>query len=211
MILLTGGSGQLGTELQKLRKYYAPSHENMDLTDFEAVQRLLLKKKPTCILHAAAYTKVQLPEQYPEEAHECYMTNVVGTRNLVKAADCPIIFISTETVLHPYNFYAITKLQAENEVKKAKEYTIIRTSFREIPFEYPKAPTDMYTIGDYAPVIARLIDKSLSAPIENKTIYVGTGVKTMYELAIRSRLDVEPIQIKDIPQSIAPMTELLNV
>ena len=37
-ILLTGGSGILGTELQKHRKYIVPSHNEMDITDFNSVK-----------------------------------------------------------------------------------------------------------------------------------------------------------------------------
>lgn len=33
MILLTGGSGRLGTELQKLAAFDAPSHAELDITN----------------------------------------------------------------------------------------------------------------------------------------------------------------------------------
>jgi dTDP-4-dehydrorhamnose reductase len=210
-ILLTGAHGQLGQELQKLREYITPTHKEFDITDAKQVERYLDKVKPDLIVHAAAYTKVQLPESSPYEAYECYKTNVIGTRNLAKLAHCPIIFISTETVLHPYNFYAITKLQAENEIRKASQYQILRTSFRNAPFEYSKAPVDMLTIADNVSVIAELIDKAVELGANNETVYVGTGLKTMYDLAKRTRPDVEPVRIKDLPFPLAHMSELLKI
>ena len=37
-ILLTGGSGLLGRELQKYREYIAPTHREMDITNFKVVK-----------------------------------------------------------------------------------------------------------------------------------------------------------------------------
>jgi dTDP-4-dehydrorhamnose reductase len=136
----------------------------------------------------------------------------LGTRYIVKFTKSPIIFISTETVLNPYNFYNLTKLQAENEVKKCKKsFSIIRTSFRNNPFEYEMAPDDMLTIGDSVEIIAKLIDKFCDLSMTNDINYVGTGVKTMYELAIKTRKNVKRGKITDIPFPISNMCELLNI
>lgn len=211
-ILLTGSTGQLGSELTKLRSYLTPTRQDMDITKDSAVKDYLSTNSYDLIVHAAAYTKVQLPESSSDEALLCHSTNVFGTRNIVRHSKSPIIFISTETVLHPYNFYNITKLQAENEIKKFKGgYLIVRTSFRSNPFEYPAAPDDMLTIGDSVEVIAKLIDKLCDLPVNNTTCYVGTGVKTMYDLAIKTRKDVKRIKVSDIPFPISNMYELLNI
>jgi UDP-glucose 4-epimerase len=211
-ILLTGSTGQLGSELIKLRNYLTPTRCEMDITKEDSVRNYLESHPCDLIVHAAAYTKVQLPESSSEEAVLCHATNVFGTRNIVRYSNAPIIFISTETVLHPYNFYNLTKLQAENEVKKFKGgYLIVRTSFRNNPFEYPAAPDDMLTIGDSVDVIAKLIDKLCDLPVNNSTCYVGTGIKTMYDLAIKTRKDVRRIKVSDIPFPISNMYELLNI
>lgn len=210
-VLLTGGSGQLGQHLQRLRAFIAPSHCEMDITDRDSIKKALDHYKPDLIVHAAAYTNVTPPEKDAAEAILCYQTNVLGTRNLVSIATVPIIFISTETVLHPYNFYALTKLQAENEIKKHSRYTIIRTSFRDDPFEYSKAPEDMLTIGDTVSVIANLLNLAFDLPANNKIVYVGTGVKTVYDLAVRTRPNVEKVSYKSIGFPLAPMDELLNI
>ena len=210
-ILLTGGSGQLGTELQKLREYYAPSHKEFNLINLSQLKEVLGFVRPELIVHVAAYTQTALPEKDPKEAIKCYQVNVEGTRNLVEAADCPIIFISTESAVAPYNFYILTKMLAETAIKMHDKYKIIRTSFRENPFEYPKAATDMLTIADTVEKIAKLIDKSVDLPCENNTIYVGTGVKTVYELAKQTRPDVIPESRENISPILPSMEELLNI
>ena len=192
-ILLTGGSGLLGKELQKYREYIAPSHSEMDVTEFKSVKSFIDEHKPSIIVHAAAYTDVAKADKEPEDMVECYLTNVIGTRNVVKAANkIPIIYISTEYVLEPVNFYSLTKLQGEKEVERAANYHIIRTTFKPRPFEHPGACVDMWTIGDYVDVIALLIDKFIQSP-KGKVVYIGTGKKTVYELAKKSNPNVVPI------------------
>lgn len=210
-ILLTGGSGQLGKELLKLRKYLAPSHSEMDIVKEESVKKYLATHKPDLIVHAAAYTNTGLPEKDSQAAAECYQVNVLGTRNVVKYAEAPIIFISSESVLEPHNFYVLTKIQAEREVMQHDHYKIIRTSFRCNPFEYDKAATDMLTLADSVEKIAPLIDKSVDLPCENNIVYVGTGVKTVYDLAKQTRPDVTPVTRKDLAASLPAMHSLLNI
>lgn len=210
MICLTGGSGQLGQELQKLRQYLAPSHTEMDITDPDAVQRYLGTHQPTLIVHAAAYTDTLKPESDPQEAVKCYRTNVLGTRNLIKYAVCPILFISTESAIHPYNFYILTKLQAEHEFEKFDYgYRIIRTSFRFNPFEYPRACDDMYTIADTVGRIAPLIDAEVDRAVGNDMKYVGRPPLTIYDLAKETRPDVIPVSRTMF--GLPAMTELLDV
>lgn len=192
-ILLTGGSGLLGRELQKYREYIAPTHREMDITNFKVVKIFVGKHKLNMIVHAAAYTDVTKPEKEPEEMAKCYLANVIGTRNIVKAAgDIPIVYISTEYVLEPVNFYALTKLQGEKEIERATNYYIIRTTFKPRPFEHPGACTDVWTIGDYVDVIAPIIDKFIQKPKGN-IVYIGTGKKTIYDLAKQSRPNVSAI------------------
>ncbi|HVI68891.1 MAG TPA: sugar nucleotide-binding protein [Magnetospirillaceae bacterium] len=210
-ILLTGGSGQLGQELLKLRKYLAPSHHDMDITDEASIKKYLAKHKPDLIVHAAAYTNTSLPEKDATAAAACYKVNVLGTRNLVRSAACPIIFISTESVLEPHNFYVLTKIQAEKEITQHTNYKIIRTSFRFNPFEYDKACTDMLTLADVVEKIAPLVDKSVDLPCENNIVYVGTGVKTVYDLAKQTRPDVTPVTRNDLHANLPAMHSLLSI
>ncbi len=63
MILITGGNGQLGTELRHLLderdvKYFAADVNELDITDKAAVDAFFDKNKPELVYHCAAYTAV---------------------------------------------------------------------------------------------------------------------------------------------------------
>ncbi len=212
-VLLTGGSGQLGQELQKLRKYIAPSHQDMDITDPDSILRYIGKHPIDLIVHSAAYTETLKPDNDPAEAAKCFKVNVLGTRNLVTQASCPIIYISTESAVEPYNFYILTKIQGEHEVRLHQHGShIIRTSFRYDPFEYPKAPTDMLTIGDTVGKIAPLIDAAIEKlPMNNEISYIGTKVRTVYELAKETRPDVIGLPRAEIFARLPAMEGLRDV
>ncbi len=211
-VLLTGGSGRLGTELQKLRGYTAPTEDEMNVALPDQVALTLADVRPDLIVHAAAYTDTALPDRVPVEAVRCWRTNVLGTRNLVDLAVCPILLISTESAAHPYNFYCCTKLQAEHEAAlHGYGFTIARIGFRPDPFPFAKAATDMWTLGDTTAVVAGLVDKLVDQPPANGIVYVGTGLKTVYELAQRTRPDVEPVRRADISPRLPAMVELTDV
>lgn len=212
MILLTGGSGQLGQQLQKLGDYYAPPHGDLDVTDVRSVYSALAQTQPDLIVHAAAYTNTLGADVSAVEGVKCWNTNVLGTRNLVENARCPIVYISTEAAVHPYSFYILTKMQGELEVQRHRPgFTIIRTSFREEPFEYRHAFTDMWTIGDHVSAIAGMVHKEIEGGTKNRIIYVGTGAKTVYQLARRSNPDVKPILRHEMNQYLPSLEELVDV
>ena len=213
MILLTGGSGQLGQQLQKLGDYYAPSRNELDVTDVRSVYGTLVSTAPDLIVHAAAYTNTLGADVSAVEGVKCWNTNVLGTRNLVEHARCPIVYISTEAAVHPYSFYVLTKMQGELEVQRHRPgYTVLRTSFREEPFEYRHAFTDMWTIGDYVSTIAEMIHKEIKNSVpKNRIVYVGTGAKTVYQLARRSNPDVKPILRHEMNQYLPSLEELVDV
>lgn len=195
-----------------MRQYYSPSSKELDITDPDKVSKVLGAYNPDVILHAAAYTDTLKPDDDASEAVKCYQVNVLGTRNLVQHATCPIIYVSTESALEPYNFYILTKLQGELEVMQHKPgYTILRTSFRDDPFEYPKAAVDMLTLADSVTNITPLIDSYVDEPPTNDIQYVGTGVKTVYELAKMTRPDVIAMPRKLIYSRLPAMEGLRSV
>ena len=56
-ILLTGGSGLLGTELLKLdAEIEAPGRKELDITDGDSVARCIGRLRPDIVIHAAAIT-----------------------------------------------------------------------------------------------------------------------------------------------------------
>lgn len=192
MRLLTGGSGLLGRHLRKLMKVDAPSHKRLDITNPRG------RKKYNLIIHAAAYTKVAQAEI---DRDECFRVNVFGTHQLLHKYDIPFVYISSEYAKNPVNYYSFTKYLAEQFVKMhSNRYLIIRTLFKPNPFPWPMAYGDQYTRGDYVDVIAPLIAKAIRKwdKKTSKLIYVGTGRKTIYDLAKRTNPNVRKGSIKEM-------------
>ncbi|MFA6524257.1 MAG: sugar nucleotide-binding protein [Candidatus Paceibacterota bacterium] len=191
-ILITGGTGRLATELKKhLEGNYVGSK------DFDFTQDIP-KEEYDLILHIGAYTDVKKAEF--EDQKKCFMVNVYGTFNLVEYyKNTPFIFISTEFAHNPFGVYALTKKLGEEIVKTHPAHLILRTLFKPNPFPFPKAYIDQYTQGDYVDVIAELLAKKVKE-WDRKTCkleYLGTGRKTMFELAKRTRPDVKPNSVND--------------
>ncbi len=71
-ILITGGNGQVGFELQRqfapFGNILSPTRQELDLASASAVNAYLEKHQPALILNAAAYTAVDKAESEPEQA-----------------------------------------------------------------------------------------------------------------------------------------------
>ncbi len=215
-ILMTGGSGRLGSAMQGvLPGLQTPSHREADITQPERLTRTLETLNPELVIHAAAYTDVAGAERQPEA---CWHTNVIGTRNLVAAvrrAGLPLVYISTDYVFSGdagmyreddvpgpvRNYYALSKLVAEEVVRTLTDYLIVRTSFRPEHWPYPVAFEDLYTSQDYVDVIAPEIALALSRypEIPFDTLHIATERKSVFELAQRRKPDVRPGSKADAP------------
>lgn len=146
-ILITGADGQLGRDLQAVLADHdlRPTDiEEMDITDFYAVDRQVSKFKPDLILHAAAYTDVDKAELNPDLA---FKVNAVGTQNLAIAANkvqAALLYVSTDYVFdgrknepylefdppNPKSVYGQSKLAGEVYVQTlTNKFFICRTAW----------------------------------------------------------------------------------
>lgn len=206
-ILITGGSGLLGTELQRRLESYtqydvqAPSHKEFDITKFDLYDHVYT---PDIVIHCAAYTDLVEGEK-KKNRQKVYDLNVRATDNLVMAfPDSYFIHISTEYVYnYRLNYYSYTKKLAEEVVKRHKNSLIIRTLFKPRPFPYTNAFEDQYTRGDYVDVIAPMI---LHRVINGDTgiANIGTERKTILELARETVPDARPISVDSITEVKLP-------
>jgi dTDP-4-dehydrorhamnose reductase len=207
-LLLTGGSGRLGSELKTLLDgVIAPFSKDLDVTSPESLEQAIHHYHPTLIIHAAAYTNVSGAES---EKLKCWHVNVGGTRNLVRAAithDIPLLHISTDYVFYGdkgmykeddalgpvRNYYALSKLVAEEIVRLAPKHLVIRTSFRPREWPYPTAFDDIYTSQDYVDIIAPEIALAIQHfdHIPHDTLHIATERKSVYDLARRRKPDVQ--------------------
>ena len=148
-ILVTGASGQLGYDVERELErrgieHLGTSSRELDITDREAVERLMAAYRPDAAIHCAAYTKVDLAEDEPER---CWAVNADGTRNLAAACReicAKMLYISTDYVfpgtgeqlrrtddpVSPVNTYGRSKLAGELAVQSLLEkYFIVRISW----------------------------------------------------------------------------------
>ncbi len=148
-VLITGGNGQLGHELQRtvMQGYSCISTDvdDLDITNSDAVNHFIGELKPDVIINAAAYTAVDKAEQETELATAI---NTTGAANLAQACkDNHIQFmqISTDFVFDgkahtpypvdaealPDGMYGKTKQDGDDLVQKilGDDTFIIRTSW----------------------------------------------------------------------------------
>lgn len=148
-ILVTGASGQLGYDVERELErrgieHLGTSSRELDITDREAVERLMAAYRPDAAIHCAAYTKVDLAEDEPER---CWAVNADGTRNMAAACrktGAKLLYISTDYVFPgtgersyetgdptgPVNTYGRSKLAGELAVQSLLEkYFIVRISW----------------------------------------------------------------------------------
>jgi len=209
-ILLTGGSGLLGTELLALYPSLdAPSRRELDICDADAVSAYILSARPDVIIHAAAVTDNR---QIEADSSDAIAVNIAGTANLVAACAgtrTRLVFLSTDYVykgdrgnysesdeLLPSNLYAWTKLAGEAAVRAIPNHLIIRTSFGARKFVYPAAFTDKWSSKEYVDVIAPdILDAALSPLVG--IVNIGGSRRTLFEYAKERNPDVASIELGD--------------
>lgn len=171
-VLVTGGSGLLGTELKNLRpEWWYPAHDEFDVVNFNWTGVLA-----DVILHAAAMTSPPVVDKDPIGAMS---VNIVGTSRLVACASfirARLIYVSTDYVfsgvcgpytpgepVKPVNRYAWSKLGGECAVRMYDYGLIVRGSFGPVPFPYPKAFVDQYTsrlpVDEFAFRLVELVER----------------------------------------------------
>jgi len=215
-ILITGATGKLGEEFLKVYPdALTPDKQEMDITKSESIRAYFQGRRPDTVIHLAALTDIRKCEEDKELA---WSINVEGTANLAKEyfrnnEKGYFVYISTACVFHgdrgnyseedtpyPKNFYSLTKLLGEFEVKCCNQdnWLIIRTNFvARKPWPFPKAFTDRWGTylfaDDLAQAIKQVVDKRLTG-----TVHVcGEEKMSMYELAKITTPDIQPMTIND--------------
>ncbi len=159
---VTGVAGQLGydvvnelikrgytavgsdiVENAEINAQYVP----LDITDKEAVERVITEINPDAVIHCAAWTAVDAAED-EENIGKVEAINAGGTENIAKACkklDCKMLYISTDYVFDgqgnepwkadctdykPLSVYGRTKLEGELAVKaNLDKYFIVRIAW----------------------------------------------------------------------------------
>jgi dTDP-4-dehydrorhamnose reductase len=223
-LVLTGGSGRLGTALQATDladavELHPLGSDDLDVRDAGATRATLARLAPDVVVHAAAYTDVAGAQR---DRDLCWSTNVGGTRavaDAAAAAGARLVHVSTDYVfwggddrpeggyreddpVGPVrNYYALSKLVAEEAARRAPGALIVRTSFRASAWPHPTAFDDLFTGQDYVDVIAaefavllRHLDR-----IEDAILHLVTERKSVHDLIARRTPGVRRGSRRDAP------------
>lgn len=147
-VFVTGVKGQLGHDVvNELKKRghtaIGVDIEEMDITDKDAVRRIITQVSPEAVVHCAAYTAVDAAE---EQVELCRRVNAFGTENIAqvcKELNCKLMYISTDYVFNgqgtrpwepdderePLNVYGQTKYEGELAVETLEKYFIVRIAW----------------------------------------------------------------------------------
>lgn len=147
-IFITGGNGQVGFELQRqfapFGTILAPTRQELDLTNAEAVNVYLEKQQPGLILNAAAYTAVDKAESEPEQAKRLNAKLPAQLADYAAMQGIPLVHYSTDYVYPgngekpwqedsltgPLSIYGQTKLEGDDAVvSSGAKHLIFRTSW----------------------------------------------------------------------------------
>ena len=150
-VLVTGVKGQLGYDvMRELAKRgiegIGVDIDEMDITDFESVDRVITEAAPDAVIHCAAWTAVDAAED-EDKKEKVRLVNVEGPRNIAKVCkklDIKMIQISTDYVFDgqgerpwepddptgPVSVYGLTKRDGEDAVKEILDkYFIVRIAW----------------------------------------------------------------------------------
>lgn len=149
-ILVTGANGQLGTSIRNASKNSADKYvftdvNELDITDLQAIKKMVKDEDIDVIINCAAYTNVDKAE---DDADFAEVLNAGAIRNLAEAMkekDGALIHISTDYVFggnsgntprdeteptNPTGVYGVTKLHGEEAIKKiGVKHIILRTAW----------------------------------------------------------------------------------
>jgi dTDP-4-dehydrorhamnose reductase len=145
-VLVTGASGQVGHELQRVfadRDLVALDHDALEVSRRDDVLACVTSAHPDAIVHAAAWTAVDACESDPERA---FTMNALACRHVADAArrvGAHVCYLSTDYVFdgtkpepyhewdvpNPRSVYGASKLGGEHEIGLDPDATITRLSW----------------------------------------------------------------------------------
>lgn len=154
-ILVTGGNGQLGTELGFVLgaagdDALIASSAELDVTDRDLVHQVLGAVRPDVVIHGGAWTNVDGCELDPQRA---FAVNALGSRHVAEASarvGAHVVYLSSDYVFdgrgtgphgggaytewdqpNPASHYGRSKLGGEHEIQRVlgADATVVRASW----------------------------------------------------------------------------------
>jgi dTDP-4-dehydrorhamnose reductase len=149
-ILITGGHGQLGSELKELAPFFGSlsftytDHQHLDITNTEEVTKYIREGQFSALINCAAYTAVDKAESEKDKALAVNGTATGVLARACKEMNVKFVHISTDFVFdgtmarplletditNPLGVYGATKLEGERRaLENNADSLIIRTSW----------------------------------------------------------------------------------
>ena len=224
-IVVTGGSGRFGKELQKYKskhKILFPIKKEFDILNIEKLRKYLVKKKPDILIHLAGLSRpMNIHEKKIENSIDL---NIIGTANVTKVCkefNIKLIYFSTNYVypgtkgnykesdpLLPVNNYAWSKLGGEASVQLYKNSLILRVCMTEKPFVHDKAFANVKTSFMFHQDVVKILFKLLK---KKGVINLGGKSDYVYNFARKNNPYTKKIFLKKKDKSIMPFDSSINL
>ena len=230
-VLITGAGGSIGAEISRQVAVLGPSqlilldHDETHLHDLSLtlansptvvlgdirndlqMYRLFDRTRPDVVFHAAAHKHVPLLESHPDEA---VRTNVIGTRNIVNAAEKAgvkrLVFISTDKAVRPANILGYSKRLGEQLVlgSAPKDAAWCAVRFGNVLGSRGSVvPTFLHQIAEGGPVTVtdpRMTRYFMSIPEAVQLVLQASALSTGREIFM---LDMgQPMRILDVAERL---------
>ena len=148
-VLVTGASGQLGTDLCRIltdSELVPLTHKDIEISDISSVKQAFNKYKPDIVVNTAAYVRV---DDCEDEKEKAFRVNALGARNVAVVAQelgARLVHLSTDYVFGgeaetrttpytefdapvPLSIYGKSKLAGENLARQfCLRHFIVRAS-----------------------------------------------------------------------------------
>lgn len=205
MNVIVLGDGLLGKEIinQTSWDFISRKKNKIEFNNIDSFSELLVNYD--VIVNCIANTNT-----YSTDKNSMWNTNVVSLNNLIKFCNehnKKLVHISTDYLysgavenaseddvpVHLPTWYGYSKLIGDALIElESNDYLICRLSHKSYPYPYDYAWDDIKTNCDYTNVISSLVIDLINKNA-NGIFNVGTEEKSLYELALKSKL-VKPIK-----------------
>jgi dTDP-4-dehydrorhamnose reductase len=148
-VLVTGGAGMLGSDVTRAARAvnHEPiplGHDELDITDREAVERAVIETNPGAIVNCAAWTDVDGAESHLDEAIAANGAGAGIVAGAAASVNVPVIYPSSDYVFdgtradgyvesdetNPLSAYGRSKLEGEEQTAAANpRHFIVRASW----------------------------------------------------------------------------------
>ena len=199
-ILITGGSGQVGTCLQRFAwpagvQLFAPPRPELDLANTDSIEAMMNSRLWAAVINCGAYTAVDRCET---EIVAAWQTNALAPAALAQAttrAKIPLIHVSTDYVfggdkvgayvetdpVAPLGVYGASKLGGELAIRTANpRHVIVRTAWVVSPYGNNFIKT-MLRVGAERPLL-RVVDDQHGCPTDAGDLAAALAKITLHHL-----------------------------